>query len=379
MTSNAFSLFDKKQLKSKIHLMSWSPKRDLIAMATDIGELLLYRLSALERAWVLPPHSSGTLINTICWRPDGNVVAVGHSTKEAGVRFVYMEKAEIVWHLNNEKSLLEQPASILKWFEHSEYVTESLVSENISSLSAKDYIPELPKLPSKELQTVNVQSIVGASRFHILILCDVHNNVTLLAYGVFPILTISASTFSLEKSAPVKITDFCLTPDFKEVIFTISLENKPTTASCIAQVVKIPSKYHGITMWDHAAQTACHLTTTLSYMSNVLECMNESCDTVIQEMETKLTCYLINKPISGTIGDELLHFLLWGKSSDVIRDFLMKCITEKGVVKLKKFVESSYTYMLQLLLINFQMAADAIYYHVVEIKASLTQSYFNTN
>nr|XP_018667524.1 anaphase-promoting complex subunit 4 isoform X1 [Ciona intestinalis] len=171
-----------------------------------------------------------------------------------------------------------------------------------------------------------------------------------------------------EKSLPVKITDLCLTPNFKEVIFTISLENKPTSASCIAQVVKIPSKYHDITMWDHAAQTACHLTTTLSYMSNVLECMNESCDTVIQEMETKLTCYLINKPISGTIGDELLHFLLWGKSSDVIRDFLMKCITEKGVVKLKKFVESSYTYMLQLLLINFQMAADAIYYHVVEIK-----------
>jgi len=30
-------------------------------------------------------------------------------------------------------------------------------------------------------------------------------------------------------------------------------------------------------------------------------------------MESKLTNYLVKKNLSGTVGDEFMHFLLWGK------------------------------------------------------------------
>ena len=48
---------------------------------------------------------------------------------------------------------------------------------------------------------------------------------------------------------------------------------------------------------------------------------------IFQEMETKLTKYLTNKSLSGTIGDEFMHFLLWGKPRYLFYKFLIHLLT----------------------------------------------------
>jgi len=71
MPGQGFLQVEERHLKHVVHEMSWSPNRDLIALASDVGELHLYRLSSLEKVWCLQPPVSGDLITQICWRPDG--------------------------------------------------------------------------------------------------------------------------------------------------------------------------------------------------------------------------------------------------------------------------------------------------------------------
>ena len=58
--------------------------------------------------------------------------------------------------------------------------------------------------------------------------------------------------------------------------------------------------------------------------------------------------------------------------SDVIEELLMNSMTPKGVIKLGTLVEASYTSIQQLLLVHFQLASDALYYHLVEIKVHVS-------
>jgi len=70
-STNELVFVGERNVKSDITLMSWSSKRDLLCMATNTGDLLLYRLSSLERVWSLSPPEKDCAINAICWRPDG--------------------------------------------------------------------------------------------------------------------------------------------------------------------------------------------------------------------------------------------------------------------------------------------------------------------
>ena len=71
-TTHELVLVGERSLKNNITLMSWSSKRDLLCMATTTGDLLLYRLSSLEKVWHLSPPEKERTINAICWRPDGS-------------------------------------------------------------------------------------------------------------------------------------------------------------------------------------------------------------------------------------------------------------------------------------------------------------------
>ncbi|XP_076804200.1 anaphase-promoting complex subunit 4-like [Clavelina lepadiformis] len=362
MQENAFLSVEEKQVKCRIKHMCWSPKRDLIAMAADTGELLLYRLSSLERVWSFPPPDKQNRISAICWRPDGSVIAVAYNCKENGIAFVYMEKAQVLWTLTEENSLLENAVTSIKWVEYNGK-NDDYKGNQFSSLSFKDYLPELPKLQFKDLKTTEVKSILGDLRFHILVTCDKLQTITLYAYGVFPLMKIPSSDITREEI----VVNMTLSPDLSSITCLVASTRKEQKY-CDLLVYDISEATSDLTLCDQVAKKACHLNMILLYIQSVIDLMNESCESVVQEMESKLTNYLLNKNISGTIGDEFMHMLMWGKPSDVLEDLLTNCMSKKGVMKLGTLVEASYTSIQQLLLVNFQLAADAIYYHLHEIK-----------
>ena len=78
---NDFRYSSEKSFNESITLLKWSEKRDLLAMATESGEVLLHRFEKLERAWkfkALEPFPNAK-ITSLCWRPDGRVICIAYA------------------------------------------------------------------------------------------------------------------------------------------------------------------------------------------------------------------------------------------------------------------------------------------------------------
>nr|CAB3221509.1 anaphase-promoting complex subunit 4 [Phallusia mammillata] len=366
----SFLLVGERNLKCEVQLMSWSPKRDLIAMTTSTGEVVLHRLSSIEKVWSLPAPGKDALINDICWRPDGGVISVAYNTKENGIAFVGMEKAQVFWTVNSEQFSLKSSQHSIQWFESQE-INDLEFERRMASLTFKDYLAQLPQLASKDVKIIDAKLIMADLRFNLLMSCDDHSNILGFAYGIFPIFSVHVAT--ILKQPETSILDLCVTPDFHHLITTVQ-SDKSHQKTCEIIAFDLSRIFEDILLCNEVSQKACHLVSTLSYMDNVLDCMKESCESVIQEMESKLTNYLINKNLSATIGDEFMHMLMWGKPSEVLEELLLRCISEKSIVKLGTLIESSYTSIQQLLTVNFLLASDTIYYHLIEIKGICTPS-----
>lgn len=74
LTSQHFTQLADKSLTADIKIATWCPTMDLLALATADGQLCLHRLN-WQRLWAISPEST---VTSLCWRPDGKVLACGH-------------------------------------------------------------------------------------------------------------------------------------------------------------------------------------------------------------------------------------------------------------------------------------------------------------
>jgi WD40 repeat protein len=71
-----FLLSSDKTVVNAVHQAAWSPGKDLIACLTQDSQLHAYReFPSFQRIWALSFQSEPT---SMCWRPDGIRLAVGH-------------------------------------------------------------------------------------------------------------------------------------------------------------------------------------------------------------------------------------------------------------------------------------------------------------
>ena len=82
-----------RSVEAGVALMAWSPKMDILALATLNGAVLLYRLN-WQRIWTSNPKDKDKAkakddedevkveVRAIAWRPDGKTLAVGYDNGE---------------------------------------------------------------------------------------------------------------------------------------------------------------------------------------------------------------------------------------------------------------------------------------------------------
>lgn len=73
-SNQSFTQLADKSLTADIKIATWCPTMDLLALATADGQLCLHRLN-WQRLWATSPEST---VTSLCWRPDGKVLACGH-------------------------------------------------------------------------------------------------------------------------------------------------------------------------------------------------------------------------------------------------------------------------------------------------------------
>uniref|UniRef100_A0A8C4QFZ1 Anaphase-promoting complex subunit 4-like WD40 domain-containing protein n=1 Tax=Eptatretus burgeri TaxID=7764 RepID=A0A8C4QFZ1_EPTBU len=116
-----------KRVPHQVLLMRWAPRRDLVALANNAGEVTLHRLSNFQRVWRLAPQEpTGTVVTALAWRPDGKVLAVGYGDTGQLV-LCDVEKAAILYSTTSLRDI-----SCMHWVDVAErrlYNAQSRPSE----------------------------------------------------------------------------------------------------------------------------------------------------------------------------------------------------------------------------------------------------------
>jgi hypothetical protein len=94
-------------LTTDVELASWCPTMALCAVVTTDGQLQIHRLN-WQVLWVTSPDQ---LITSICWRPDGKVLAAGHAN--GSMTLFNIEAGQVLL----KSQLSSKPWECLAWAE----------------------------------------------------------------------------------------------------------------------------------------------------------------------------------------------------------------------------------------------------------------------
>ncbi|XP_068925061.1 anaphase-promoting complex subunit 4 isoform X1 [Petaurus breviceps papuanus] len=369
----AFRQVGEKQLPQEIIFMAWSPKRDLIALANKVGEVLLHRLANFQRVWSLPPNeNTGKEVTSLAWRPDGKILAFGLADTKK-VILCDVEKPESLHSFS-----VDTPITYMHWMEvteESSVLTSFYNAEDESNL----LLPKLPALPKNYSTTAKIFSeeksdeimkLLGDVRLNALVLGGNSGFIEIYAYGMYKIATVtgvSGSCLGLCLSSDLKsLSVITETADSTSIISEISYFQLDTSllSTYLPEVTRMARKF-------------THISTLLQYIRLSLTCMCEAWEEILMQMDSRLTKFVQEKNTTTSVQDEFMQLLLWGKASLELQSLLMNQLTVKGLKKLGQSIESSYSSIQKLVISHLQSGSEALLYHLSELKgmASWKQKY----
>ncbi|XP_063799650.1 anaphase-promoting complex subunit 4 [Pseudophryne corroboree] len=357
-----FRQVGEKQLPHEILFMSWSPKRDLIALVNKAGEVLLHRLANIQRVWNLPPNeNTGKDVTCLAWRPDGKILAFGLADTKRVV-LCDVEKPESLHSFS-----VDTPVSCMHWMEVTE---ENSVLKSFYNAEDESNVllPRLPPLPKTYNATAKIFSeeksdeilkLLGDVRLNALVLGGDSGQIEIYAYGMYKIATITEVYGSC--------LGLCLSSDLKSLSVVTELATNTTPEITYFQLdTSLLSDY--LPEVTRMARKFTHISTLLQYLTLSLTCMCEAWEEILVQMDSRLTKFVQEKNTTTSVHDEFMQLLLWGKASPELQALLMNQLTVKGLKKLGQSVESSYSTIQKLVISHLQSGAEALLYHLSELK-----------
>ncbi|XP_027692154.1 anaphase-promoting complex subunit 4 isoform X2 [Vombatus ursinus] len=369
----AFRQVGEKQLPQEIIFMAWSPKRDLIALANKVGEVLLHRLANFQRVWSLPPNeNTGKEVTSLAWRPDGKILAFGLADTKK-VILCDVEKPESLHSFS-----VDTPITYMHWMEvtaESSVLTSFYNAEDESNL----LLPKLPALPKNYSTTAKIFSeeksdeimkLLGDVRLNALVLGGNSGFIEIYAYGMYKIATVTGVSGSC--------LGLCLSSDLKSLSVITEIGDSTSIISEISYFqldTSLLSTY--LPEVTRMARKFTHISTLLQYIRLSLTCMCEAWEEILMQMDSRLTKFVQEKNTTTSVQDEFMQLLLWGKASLELQSLLMNQLTVKGLKKLGQSIESSYSSIQKLVISHLQSGSEALLYHLSELKgmASWKQKY----
>ncbi|XP_078714025.1 anaphase-promoting complex subunit 4 isoform X2 [Lampetra fluviatilis] len=223
------------------------------------------------------------------------------------------------------------------------------------------YLSKLPALPKSE-ENSDIQRLLGDSRLNILVLGSCHGVVAFYAFGIFKIA-------SLLIKSEGQCLHLCLSSDLKAL--SVAVKKTSTVDESHCNII--------YSQWDTSllaanlpevtkmARKFTHISALLHYQYLTVQSMSGAWEDVLIEMDMGLTNFVKENP-DTSVSNEFMELLLWGTASPELQMLLLNKLTLKGLKKLGHEVESSYYSILKLLTSHLQSGADALLYHLVELK-----------
>uniref|UniRef100_A0A1B0AFH1 Anaphase-promoting complex subunit 4 n=1 Tax=Glossina pallidipes TaxID=7398 RepID=A0A1B0AFH1_GLOPL len=351
-----------RHMNGAIHIMEWSNKMDLIAYGTEKGEVTVQRLN-WQKIVIFPPPGEDVKVRSLSWQHDETIIAVGYSNGE--VSLLDAEREESISTLKYEEDIKKVYFS--KAINIADYRT---VYRNKTELAFDFFLPPLPPLNNLGIASKSQEHksfAKGSPCFLVVILKS--GKIFLLFLGA---LKAGSIDMSQHVSYPddFEIFDARLSGDFNAMYALVRDGDKIKVLHFCNAILK---EY--ISPMMHLAMHCANILETKNYINNTIQCILEAWETVLLEMDNKLTNYANEQPATSLSAD-FLELLVFGYATHEIEEFLMQDLTEKGIKKLQTSVDLSYSTIQSLVTKPLQSAAINMFYILNTIKGLARMSYY---
>ncbi|XP_037937267.1 anaphase-promoting complex subunit 4 [Teleopsis dalmanni] len=352
-----------KNMGCVVEQMEWSNKMDLIAFSTDKGEVIIQRLN-WQKIVTFPSPGENIFVRSLGWQLDETIVAVGYSNGR--VSLLDAEREDVISNLDYEEDI--KTVFFSKAINATNYKNSY---RNQSELSYDFFLPTLPSLsaigaPAKTIE-YHKSFAKGSPCFLVIIMTS--GKVHFLLLGALKAGTIDLKEHVAQPDE-FEVYDVRMSGDFNTVY---ALVRDGGYLKVLQFHNEILEQY--ISPMLHLSEHCANILETKNYINNTIQCILESWETVLIEMDNKLTKYANQQP-EGSLSADFLELLVFGYATHEIEEFLMEEITEKGLKKLANSVDLSYSTIQNLVTKPMQSAAINMFYFLNTIKGLGRIAYF---
>nr|CAD7602518.1 unnamed protein product [Timema genevievae] len=375
-STNPMRQLEERHLATQVELMVWSDKMDLLALANARGEVALHRLT-WQKVWSLPPPSDHMRVNTMAWRPDGKVIAIGYNTSE--VVLVDVETKETLYKVSVENSI-----TFVSWVEEkSKPQASASFVQNLRELTgdkpyngdnSSDFLPKLPSLSrnfgsEQEDNLEDSKKIKDQINLNILMIGTAVGKLYLRIFGMFPCGVVNVGNYTEGRWSGVKSAHF--SDNLSQLFIAVGLNKGETSHQEVEDLalvcIKTPIFTERSTELRSLALKHAHIISLMRYLSQTMHSITEAWENILLEMDIKLASYAAKVP-EGSVSADFLELMMFGTASAELEQFLLQDLTEKGLKKLGHSIEQSYSNIQKMVLKHLCSVGQDLSYHLAELR-----------
>nr|CAD7406082.1 unnamed protein product [Timema cristinae] len=304
-STNPMRQLEERHLATQVELMVWSDKMDLLALANARGEVALHRLT-WQKVWSLPPPSDHMRVNTMAWRPDGKVIAIGYNTSE--VVLVDVETKETLYKVSVENAI-----TFVSWVEEKSKPQASASSiQNLRELTgdkpynvdnSSNFLPKLPSLSrnfgsEQEDNLEDSKKIKDQINLNILMIGTAVGKLFLRIFGMFPCGVVNVGSYTEGRWSGVKSAQF--SDNLSQLFIAVGLNKGETSHQEVEDLalvcIKTPIFTERSTELRSLALKHAHIISLMRYLSQTMHSITEAWENILLEMDIKLASYAAKVP-----------------------------------------------------------------------------------
>ncbi|XP_067640659.1 anaphase-promoting complex subunit 4 [Eurosta solidaginis] len=361
--ANSMKLMGSRMVGGAVELMEWSNKMDLIAYGTDRGEVIIQRLN-WQKIVTFPSLGEDIAVRSLGWQLDETVLAVGYSNGR--VTLLDAEREDQISALNFEEDIKRVYFS--KAIKTIDYRS---TYRNRTEHTFEFFLPPLPPLSgigSLPKSNEEQRSFAKGSPCFLVII-TVTGKVHLLLLGALRAGYIDLKQHVANQQDFI-VHDVRLSGEFN-AIYTLVTDGSDLRVLHFHNAVL--QEY--ISPMLHLAVHCANVLETKNYINETIQCIMEAWETVILEMDNKLTKYANQQP-EGSISADFLELLVFGYATHEIEDFLRDDLTEKGLKKLANSIDLSYSTVASLVTKQLQSSGVNMFYFLNALKGLSRITFF---
>ncbi|KAL8249321.1 hypothetical protein R6Q59_006189 [Mikania micrantha] len=382
-----FQLQFDKPVASQIKIAEWNPEKDLLAMVTEDSKILLHRFN-WQRLWTISP---GRCVTSLCWRPDGKVIAIG--LQDGTISLHDVENGKL---LRSMKSHMVAVVCLNWEDDGGEEISDGNFVSKYEDRTSRFFppaprAPQVPGLVPGETgfmdETENLSQELSNSthqRFNILCSADTDGIISFNIFGVFPIGKIDIHNFSVSCSLANKHVDCkLLNASICKVVFSKDLCH--LTVLCSGEL-QVPDNnfrgFHCLTLGTsiffkrrfelhQVAQQASNIEDLTEVIRASLSVMSKQWSDAIHTFHEKfdsLSSLIHDHGLDSTPQEEFLSLIGGARTSPAVHQFLVNSLGEPGLKRITKLVCSAGKELQVIVLEHLQPAAEMIGFRLGELR-----------